>query len=210
MSDSARQHRGLPAADETVVPGDAPSFAKPRRHRQTGFLGLMAILIGAAAALAAFRTEVVGYSLAVAATGLAAGGIGLFRATFLGRTSFGIPLLGILISFIAYVIAANNTHRLQGQYDQLRGWSKDRLPAMSLARFEPPRAAAVPVTPAHPGQPATPAPAPENQTVTGLPVPVETPEPAGRPTNRNDKSYFDLQRGWVNMKDASTQPVNGH
>jgi hypothetical protein len=141
----------------------------------------------------------------------------LFRATFLGRTTFGVPLLGMLVSFIGYGVAANNTHRLQGQYDHLRVWSKNRLPAMSLARFEPPRAAAnAPGRPHAPVPPGAPVPdaSPDTPAVTASPTPTPTqtptPAPAATVPNPNDNSYFDLNRGWVNMKDASTRPAKGH
>jgi hypothetical protein len=198
----------------TPEPKRQVEFIPVRRKpaRQTGFLAVMSIIIGGLGALAAFRPEVVGWAPVIAATGFCAAVIALFKSAFMTRTTFRAPILGMGVSLIAYVIAIAFNHRLQSQYDRLRISTGDRLPVLSLARFERDPAPAVTAPPVvakpdpskRPVHPAAPDPATPPVTAAG-PTPSQTPAetPAQLEPRKPKLSWIDPNSGgWMKPEDV--------
>jgi hypothetical protein len=106
---------------------------KRRRERGTSFLGLLSIFAGLAACGCAYVPPVADYAGRIGEAGLALGALGLVSAILFRRAGRGVPVIGMMISAIAFPLWLGKTGQLQSEYDQLRTRSPVPLPAIDFS-----------------------------------------------------------------------------
>jgi hypothetical protein len=126
---------GGPIPPQEVHYHTTNNFAPIKRRRETGtsFFGRLAIVAGLLACGCAYLAATTEYVRPIAEAGLAMGALGLVISTLFGRSGRVVPVLGILISAVAFPLWFSRTGQLQSQYNQLRSKSQGALPALDLS-----------------------------------------------------------------------------
>jgi hypothetical protein len=162
----------------------------PGRRKALSFLGSAGFVLGAlACATAIWVPQAAAFTRPLAMAGLVAAGLGMLGAILLENTGKGVPLLGLVVSGIAFGLwAQKNDPRVQAEVEKL----KQQVPQLDLGTSGSPKTNSPP--------PKTVPAAPPHKSTTNAPAaPVDTPQ--------NDTSIFGAANGETNATPATpSQP----
>jgi hypothetical protein len=123
----------------------APRSSGPRRG--LSFFGSVAIVLGGLACAAGYLPQAAMFAKPLAIAGLAAGGVGLLGAIFLGRSGKAVPFLGLLVSAVAFGLwLQKNDPRVRAEVDKLKQ-SVPQLDVVTSNKGAEPSAKATPPAP---------------------------------------------------------------
>ena len=161
-------------------------FEAPRRRRRergTSFFGTLALFLGGLGCVAASVAPLMQFAKPLAEAGGAIAGVGFITATLFRRAGRGIPLLGFIVSGIAFGLWARNSGQLYTLYEKLRAQSPVALPSVDFStRKAPPTA------------------------VPSTPVPMTVPKSVA-PAHLQDHSIFGDGTGWMHPADEPAATV---